>query len=50
MKPSLPLMKNILASLAKSVLIPLRLIVAASAAGSGIQKKIFRSETKTSIV
>ena len=33
MKPSLPLMKNILALLAKSVLIPLRLTVAASAAG-----------------
>ena len=46
----LPLMKNVLASLAKSVLIPLGLTVAESAAGPGIQKKIFGSERKTLIV
>ena len=44
-KTGLPLMKNVLKSLAKSVLIPLRLTTVASAAGADIIKKIFGSET-----
>ena len=41
----LPLMKNILALLAKNVLIPLGLMAAASARDAAIQKKIFGSGT-----
>ena len=37
----LPLMKNVLSSLAKSVLIPLGLTAAASATDTAIQKKIY---------
>ena len=40
----LPLMKNVIKPLAKSVLIPLGLTAAASAADAGIHKKIFGSE------
>ena len=36
-----PLMKNVIKPLAKSVLIPLGLTTAASAADAGIHKKIF---------
>ena len=43
LKNSLPLMKNVLKPLAKSVLIPLGLTAAASAAVSGIHKKILGS-------
>ena len=39
LKTGLPLMKNILTPLAKSVLIPLGLTAAASAADAGIHKK-----------
>ena len=39
-KTRLPLIKNVMKLLAKSVLIPLRLTAAASAANSGIHKKI----------
>ena len=46
LKTGLPLMKNVITPLAKSVLIPLWLTVAASAADAGIHKKILRSETK----
>ena len=40
LKTGLPLIKNVIKPLAKSVLIPLRLTAAASAANSGIHKKI----------
>ena len=40
LKSGLPVMENIIKLLAKSVLIPLRLTAAASAANSGIHKKI----------
>ena len=39
LKTGLPLMKNVIRPLAKSVLIPLGLTAAASAADAGIQKK-----------
>ena len=39
LKTGLPLTKNVVKPLAKSVLIPLRLTVAASAANAGIHKK-----------
>ena len=45
MAAGLPLMKNVLASLAKSVLIPLGLTAAASATDAAIQKKVYRSTT-----
>ena len=41
-------MKNVIKPLAKSVLIPLRLTAAASAADAGIHKKIFGSGNHTS--
>ena len=40
LKTGLPLIKNVIKPLAKSVLIPLRLTAAASAADAGIHKKI----------
>ena len=43
LKTGLPLMKSVIKSLAKNVLIPLGLTVAASAADEGIQKKILGS-------
>ena len=43
LKTGLPLMKNILKTLAKSVLIPPGLTAASSATAACIQKKIFRS-------
>ena len=43
LKTGLPLMKNVLKPLAKSVLIPLRLKAAATAAEANIQKKVFQS-------
>ena len=45
MKLGLPLMKNVLMLLAKSVLVLLGLTAAASATGAGIYKKISRSGT-----
>ena len=39
----LPLMKSVLIPLAKSVLIPLRLSAEMSAAGEGVQNKIYGS-------
>ena len=50
LKTGLPLMKNVITPLAKSVLIPLGLTVAASAADAGIHKKILGSETTTLII
>ena len=43
LKIGLPLMKSVIKPLAKSVLIPLGLTAAASAADAGIHKKILRS-------
>ena len=39
--PGLPLMKSVLTQLAKSVLVPLQLMTAASATDTAIQNKIF---------
>ena len=50
LKPGLPLIKNIIKLLAKSILIPLGLTAAASAADAGIQKKIHDSGTTTSVI
>ena len=43
LKKELPLIKNVIKSLAKRVLIPLRLTAAASAVDAGMHKKILRS-------
>ena len=43
LKTGLPLIKNVIKPLAKSVLIPLGLTAAASAADAGTRKKILRS-------
>ena len=43
LKTGLPLIKNVIKPLAKSVLIPLGLTAAASAADAGIHKKILGS-------
>ena len=43
LKTGLPLVKNVIKPLAKTFLIPLRLIAAVSAADAGINKKIIRS-------
>ena len=43
LKAGLPLIKNVIKQLAKSVLIPLGLAAAASAADAGIHTKILRS-------
>ena len=50
LKTGLPLIKNVIKSLAKSVLIPLGLTVAASAADAGIHKKILGSGNTTLII
>ena len=50
LKTGLPLIKKLIKPLAKSVLIPLGLTAAASAADAGIQKKILRSRTTTLII
>ena len=50
LKTGLPLVKNVTKPLAKSVLIPLGLIAAASAADSGIHKKILGSGTTSLII
>ena len=42
LKTGLPLIKNVIKLLAKTVLIPLGLTARASAADAGIQKKILR--------
>ena len=46
----LPLMKNVLQPLAKSVLIPIGLAAAASAAGARIHKKILGSGHNTTLI
>ena len=50
LKTGLPLIKNVIKPLAKSVLIPLGLTVAASAADVGIQKKDTRFSNKNLIL
>ena len=50
LKPGLPVMKNVIQPLAKSVLTPLALTAAALAADTGIHRKILGSETKTLII
>ena len=47
LKTWLPLIKNVIKPLAKSVLNPLRLIAAASAADAGIHKKVLGSAWPT---
>ena len=50
LKTGLPLMKNVIKPLAKSVLIPVGLTAAASAADAGIHKKILVSGTTTLVI
>ena len=50
LKTGLPLIKSVITSLAKSVLIPLGLTAAASAADAGIHKKILRSGNNTTLI
>ena len=50
LKTGLPLIKNVIKSLAKSVLIPLGLTAASSAADVGIHKKILGSGNRTLII
>ena len=50
LKTGLPLMKNVIKPLPKSVLIPLKLTAAASAADAGIYKNVFGSRTTTLII
>ena len=50
LKTGLPLMKNVLTPLAKSVLIPLGLTAAASAADAGIHKRILGSGGHTTLI
>ena len=50
LKTGLPLIKNVIKPLAKSVLIPIGLTAVASAADPGIHKKILGSETATLII
>ena len=50
LKAGLPLIKNVITPLAKSVLIPLGLTAAASAADAGIHKKILGSGNTTLII
>ena len=50
LKTGLPLIKNVIKPLAKSVLIPLGLTAAASAADAGIHKKILGSGNMTALI
>ena len=50
LKTGLPLMKNFITPLARSVLIPLGLTAAASAADAGIHKKILGSGGHTTLI
>ena len=50
LKTGLPLIKNVITRLAKSVLIPLGLTAAASAADAGIHKKILGSGNNTTLI
>ena len=50
LKTGLPLIKNVLTSLAKSILIPLGLTAAVSAADAGIHKKTLGSGGHTTLI
>ena len=50
LKTGLPLIKNVIKPLAKSISIPLGLTAAGSAADAGIHKKILGSENRTLII
>ena len=50
LKTGLPLMKSVIQPLTKSVLIPLRLTTAASAADAGLHKKILGSGHNTTLI
>ena len=50
LKTALPLISNVIKPLAKCFLIPLRLIVAVSAADAGIQKNILGSGNMTTLI
>ena len=50
LKPGLPLVKNVLKPLAKSILIPLGLTAAASATDALIKKKVLRSDMTRLII
>ena len=50
LKTGLPLIRNVLKPLAKSVLIPLELIAVASATDAAIHKKMLGSDTTTLII
>ena len=50
LKTGLPLIKSVIKPLAKSVLIPLGLTAAASAADAGIHKKILGSGNNTTLI
>ena len=50
LKTGLPLIRNVLKPLAKSILIPLGLAAAASATDAAIRKKMFGSATTTLII
>ena len=50
LKTGLPLIKDVIKPLAQSVLIPLGLTAAASAADAGIHKKILGSGNKTALI
>ena len=50
LKPGLPLIKNVIKPLAKSVLIPLGFTAATSAADAGIQKKLLGSGTTALVI
>ena len=50
LKTGLPLIKNVIKPLAKSVLIPLGLTAAASAADAGIHKKILGSGNNITLI
>ena len=50
LKTGLPLIKSVITQLARSVLIPLGLTAAASAADAGIHKKILGSGTNAALI
>ena len=50
LKPGLPLIKNVITALAKSVLIPLGLTASTSLADAGIHKKILGSGNNTTLI
>ena len=50
LKTGLPVIKNVIKPLAKSILIPLELTAAASAAHAGIHKKILGSGNNTTLI